>query len=895
MGGSYKSYLRVADESAAHVDTRWLLPAKLASLQNGVALRGWWAVFRSENVRFQTVQIAASLLLSVACALPAAAQGPVPDSPAIEQKIDSMLSKMTLQQKLEIIGGVDSMFIRAEPSAGFPSLKMSDGPEGVRTWGPDTAYAGGIALAAAWDPALAEKMGDSIGKDARARGVHFLLGPGVNIYRAPMCGRNFEYLGEDPFLAGQTAAAYIRGVQDQGVIATVKHFAANNQEYDRHNVSSDLDERTLREIYLPAFEAAVKEGHVGAVMNSYNLLNGEHATQNKHLNLDILKGDWKFDGVLMSDWDATYSAVGAANGGLDLEMPSGKFMNPKNLTDAVKSGQVSQSTIDDKVRRIFRDTLRFGFLDRDQFVATDPKFSQEGRQVAMQEALESITLLKNEGNLLPLDPNQVHTIAVIGPDAWPAVPGGGGSSHVDAFSPVSFMTGLSNALAGKVNVLYDPGLPTVEDMMRETEFVSASGQEPTNDRFRGNQVKVETFDNANFSGTPAVTHQRRLATFQAERFAPPSPTRRSIRYTAQYMPSKTEDYVFLIGAAGHDAYKLIVNGKPVLEQTPHEGQAPRYAEVPLTAGKAASVEVDYQPDSSNMRLGLGIRGVDELVSAEAKKIAAAADVVFVAVGFDASNESEGFDRTYELPFGQDQLIEAVAQANPHTIVSLTAGGNVDMHRWLDKVPVLLHNWYPGQEGGRAMAQILTGRHDPEGHLPVSFEKSWDENPVHDSYYPAPTAPGQTPHVEYKEGVFLGYRYYTTNDKKPLFPFGYGLSYTTFSFSNLKVDAPEGGEQYGYRVSFDVTNTGQREGATVAEVYVGDPSAKVKRPAKELKGFEKVRLAPNETKHVTVALNQRSFAYWSDAKKGWQVDPGAFTVFVGDSSEHTPLQQNLNVQ
>src|SRR6185312_13896549 len=428
------------------------------------------------------------------------------------------------------------------------------------------------------------------------------------------------------------------------------------------------------------------------------------------------------------------------------------------------------STIDDKVRRIFRDTLRFGFLDRDQFVATDPKFSQEGRQVAMQEALESITLLKNEGNLLPLDPNQVHTIAVIGPDAWPAVPGGGGSSHVDAFSPVSFMTGLSNALPGKVNVLYDPGLPTVEDMMRETEFVSASGQEPTNDRFRGNQVKVETFDNANFSGTPAVTHQRRLATFQAERFAPPSSTRRSIRYTAQYMPSKTEDYVFLIGAAGHDAYKLIVNGKPVLEQTPHEGQAPRYAEVPLTAGKAASVEVDYQPDSSNMRLGLGVRGVDELVSAEAKKIAAAADVVFVAVGFDASNESEGFDRTYELPFGQDQLIEALAQANPHTIVSLTAGGNVDMHRWLDKVPVLLHNWYPGQEGGRAMAQILTGRHDPEGHLPVSFEKSWDENPVHESYDPAPTAPGQTPHVEYKEGVFLGYRYYTTNDKKPLFPF-----------------------------------------------------------------------------------------------------------------------------
>ena len=844
-------------------------------------------------MRSQTIHIAASLVLCAACALPAAAQAPVPDSPAIEQKIDSMLAKMTLEQKLELIGGVDNMFIRPEPAAGFPSLKMSDGPEGVRTWGPDTAYAGGIALAASWDPQLAEKMGDSIGKDARARGVHFLLGPGVNIYRAPMCGRNFEYLGEDPFLAGKTAAAYIRGVQDQGVIATVKHFAANNQEYDRHNVSSDMDERTLREIYLPAFEAAVKEGQVGAVMNSYNLLNGVHATQNHHLNLDILKGEWKFDGILMSDWDATYSAAGAANGGLDLEMPTGKFMNPKNLLPAVKSGQVSEATINDKVRRIFRDTLRWGFLDRDQFVPQDSEYSQEGRQVALQEALESITLLKNEGNLLPLDANAIHTIAVIGPDAWPAEPGGGGSSHVDAFAPVSFLTGLSNALAGKVNVLYAAGLPTPEDLMRQTDFYSSS-QQPQNP-WTGSQVKVETFNDPNFSGTPVVSYQRRIASYRSEEFTPPSPTRRSIRFTAQYMPARTEDYLFLIGAGGRDSYKLIVDGKTVLEESQHEGQAPRYVELPLTAGKPASIELDYQPDASNLRLGLGIRGVEELVSPEAKKIAATADVAFVAVGFNPTNESEGFDRTFELPFGQDQLIEAVTAANQKTIVSITAGGNVDMHRWLDHVPVLLHNWYSGQEGGRAMAQILLGRHDPEGHLPVSFERTWAENPVHDSYYPAPTPAGQTPHVEYKEGVFVGYRYYLSNDKKPLFPFGFGLSYTTFSFSNLKVETATGQEPYAYTVSFDVSNSGQREGATVAQVYVGDPSAKVKRPEKELKGFEKVRLAPNETKHVTLELDKRSFAYWSDANKGWQVDPGQFTVFVGDASDHTPLTQNIDVR
>ena len=847
-------------------------------------------------MRNQTFHIAVPLLCCVLSLLPAQlqAQGPVPDSTAIEQRVDAMIGKLTLQQKLELIGGLDSMFIRAEPSAGFASLKMSDGPEGVRTWGPDTAYAGGIALAAAWDPKLANQMGESIGKDARARGVNFLLGPGVNIYRAPMCGRNFEYLGEDPYLSGQTASAYIRGVQSEGVIATVKHFAANNEEYDRHNVSSDLDERTLREIYLPAFEAAVKEGHVGAVMDSYNLLNGTHATQNSHLNLDILKGDWKFDGILMSDWDATYSAVGAANNGLDLEMPSGKFMNPENLLPAIKSGQVTEATIDEKLRRIFRTSIRFGFLDRDQLDAGLPSFSQEGRTVALQEALESITLLKNDGNLLPLDPGKIHTLAVLGPDAWPAVPGAGGSSHTDAFAPISIMTGLSNTLAGKVKVLYAAGLPSATELMQRTEFYDPSGKTPDNP-WTGSQVKIESFDNPNFSGTPTVSSARRIALYRSEEWTPPARQHHSTRFTMRYMPTKTEGYLFLVGAGGSDAYKLIVNGKAVLDQPSREGQAPRYVELPLTSGTPANIELDYWPDAAYPRIGLGVSGVEELVSPEAKKIAAIADAAVVAVGFDPSTESEGFDRSYELPFGQDQLIQAVSSLNPHTIVTITAGGNVDMHRWLDGVPALLHNWYPGQEGGRALAQILIGHQSPEGHLPVSFERSWDENPVHDNYYAAPVPKGQTPHVAYKEGVFVGYRYYTTYDKKPLFPFGFGLSYTTFSFSNLKISPEQATDDGNVTVSFDVTNTGQREGATVAQLYVGDPSAKVKRPLKELKGFEKVRLGPSDTHHVSIALNRRSLAYWSEEKNGWQVDPGKFVIFVGDSSENTPLSQDLTVE
>ena len=845
----------------------------------------------------QTFHFAAAILAVSTLSITAAhAQAPVPDSPAIEQRADAMLSKLSLQQKLELIGGVDSMFIRAEPAAGFPQLKMSDGPVGVRTWGPDTAYAGGIGLAASWDPELARRMGIAIAQDARARGVNFILGPGVDIYRAPMNGRNFEYFGEDPYLAAHTAVPYIEGVQSQGVIATVKHFAANDEEYDRHNVSSDVDERTLREIDLPAFEASVKVAHVGSVMNSYNLLNGVHATENKHLNLDILKNGWGFNGILMSDWDATYSAVGAANGGLDLEMPSGKFMNPKNLTTAVTSGEVSQATIDDKVRRIFRTAIRFGFLDRDQTDLSIPRDSQLGRKVALDEALESLTLLKNENHLLPLDANEIHTIAVLGPDAWPAVPGGGGSSIVTPYSAVSFMNGISSFLGTRAKVLYARGLPTDDELFEETKFgTPAEVAAQTGERSGPQPVKVEVFDNADFSGTPTVAHTRRIASFKSEEWTPSAQTRKSLRYTTVYTPEKTGKYLFLVGAGGSDIYNLMVDGKQVLEETRHEGQAPQSVELPLTANKPAKIQLDYTPDSSYPRIGLGIRSVDDLVSADAKKIASMADAVVVAVGFGPSTESEGFDRTFNLPWGQNELIQAVADANKKTIVTLTAGGNVNMQPWIGSVPALFHNWYPGEEGGKAFAQILFGERSPEGHLPASFERTWSENPVHDNYYAPPVPNGQTPHVKYAEGVFLGYRYYTTFDKKPMFPFGYGLSYTTFAFSNLQVSPTTATSNGDISVSFDVANTGERKGADVAQLYVGDPSAKVKRPVKELKGYQKIRLGPGEKQHVSLTLDHRALAYWDTQKNDWQVDPGKFTVFVGDSSEATPLTADFTVQ
>jgi len=805
-----------------------------------------------------------------------------------------MIAKLTLQQKLELIGGENDMYIRAEPSVGFPRLKMSDASMGVRTWGPDTAYAGGIALAASWDPKLAHETGVSTGDDARARGVNFLLGPGVDIYRAPMNGRNFEYLGEDPYLTAQTAVAYIEGVQSQGVIATIKHFAANDEEYDRHNVSSDVDMRTLREIDLPAFEAAVKVAHVGAVMNSYNLLNGVHSTQNHFLNVEVLRKDWHFNGILMSDWDATYSAVGAANNGLDLEMPSGKFMNPQNLMPAIKDGQVSEATIDQKVRRIFRTAIRFHFLDRPQTVLSIPLDSPMGRAVALQGALESITLLKNQGHLLPLDENKIHTLAVFGPDAWPAVPGGGGSSNVTPFQATSIMTGLSNYLGHRVNVLYARGLPTADDIFRHTEFVEPSGK-PDSPWWMSKAIKVEIFNNPNFSGTPQVMYAPRIASFKSEEWTPPAKVQKSIRMTAEYMPKTTGTYLVLAGAGGSDSYTVFIDGKKVLDQPHREGQAPQFADVQLTAGTPAKLEVDYLPDASYPRIGVGIWPTDKLVTPEVAKIAAMADAAVVAVGFDPETESEGFDRSYTLPFGQDELIQAVAAANKNTIVTLTAGGGVDTSRWIGDVPAFIDNYYPGQAGGTALAEILFGEHSPEGHLPFSFAKSWQQNPTHDCYYAPPVPAGQTPQLKYCEGVFLGYRYYTTKHIQPLYPFGYGLSYTTFSFSNLKVTPEDASPNGPISVSFDVTNTGDRAGADVAQLYVGDPSAKVARPAKELKGYEKVRLEPGKTEHVTLALDHRSLAYWDTAENNWHVDPGKFVVYVGDSSENTPLQQDFEVK
>jgi beta-glucosidase len=796
----------------------------------------------------------------------------------VDKRVDSILSRMTLEEKITYIGGINNFFIRPVPRLGIPELKMSDGPLGVHDYGPTTAYPAGIALAASWDANLARRVGAMMGDDARARGVHFILAPGMNIYRAPMCGRNFEYLGEDPFLASHIAVSLIQGIQSRRVIATAKHFMGNNQEYDRFNVSSNIDERTMREIYLPAFEASVKEAKVGAIMDSYNLVNGVHMTQNDYLNNQILKKEWGFRGILMSDWDSTHDGVAAANAGLDLEMPTGRFMNPQTLIAAVNEGKVSVATIDDKVRRILRTAIEFGLFDHPQQDASIPAYNQPGRELVRQEARESMVLLKNSGNLLPLDKSKVKTIAVLGPDSYPAVVGGGGSSQTTPFDAVSFMEGISNYLGSEAKVLYAADTPPLNEVFQREQFVTAPGGAPG--------LQGEYFNNQDLEGSPALLRTDRLVRFDwgEGSYSADGPVDHfSARWTGYFIPKSTDDYKFYTSA--DDGVRLFIDDEQVINDWQRHAEKLNFYTRRLEGGHAYKIRLEYFEQTGSASVSLGVASAREFVGRETKAVAAKADVAIVCVGFDPSSESEGSDRTFGLPAGQDELVRQISSVNQNTIVVITSGGSVDMTQWIDRIPGVIEVWYPGQEGGTALAQILFGQYSPSGKLPASFERQWEDNATFHSYYPKP---GEK-QVEYSEGVFLGYRHFDRGGVKPLFPFGYGLSYTTFAYHNLKVSPDTGNLNEPVTVSFDLENTGHYEGAEVAQVYVSDNHARVPRPVKELKGFVRIELKPSESSHVSVALDRRAFSYYDTLKKNWSADPGSFGILVGSSSDTIELQ------
>lgn len=791
-----------------------------------------------------------------------------------EQRAKEIVAKMTLKEKLRYISGYTGGFsICPVPRLGLPEVFMADGPQGIRNNTKSTMYPSGILSAATWNRDLNYRLGRGLGQDAKARGVGILLGPGVNIYRSPLCGRNFEYFGEDPYLSGEVAKQYILGVQSEGVIATIKHFAANNQEWDRHHVSSEVDERTLQEVYFAPFRKAVKEAHVGAVMNSYNLLNGVHASENRWLNIDILRDTWGFKGILMSDWVSVYSTVGAANHGLDLEMPTGEYLNEELLMPAIEQGLITEATIDLKVQHILQTLIAFGFLDKepkDTSIALDNPHS---RQTALDIAREGIVLLKNEGNMLPLKGRTV----VMGSNAEVLVTGGG-SGFVSPFSTVSIAEGLEqlqkrNTIRLKDDLLFDD----LKDAIYADEGKRQKG------------FKAEYFKNVELKGTPDATCMENqiahdwgtsvpLEGFPADGF--------SVRWTATYVP--VTNGLVRMTMCGRGGYRAYINDQLIC--TDHLPEREQVIEV--EAGKKYRLRVEYHNYGGDARIGLKAGILNESLL---KQTLAKAKNVVLCVGFnngdeDGGIEGEGADRSFALPKPRLELIRKVTSLHDNVVVVVNVGGGIDFSDWGDKVKAIVMAWYSGQEGGRAVAEILTGVISPSGKLPISIEHRWEDNPVSKSYYENMKF-AEYKRTQYSEGIFMGYRGYDKSGIKPLYPFGYGLSYTTFAYGNLMV------EKNGVnrvKVTFDMSNTGKMDAAEVAQVYVHDVKSSVPRPYKELKGYEKVFLKKGETKRVTIELEDDAFSYYDMDKQRFVVEKGDFEILVGTSSECLPLKGSITL-
>jgi beta-glucosidase len=789
----------------------------------------------------------------------------------VEARVADLLPRLTAGEKLLLLGGDQDFYIRPIARLGLPAVKMADGPLGVRNYGPSTAYPATIGLAATWDAELGRRFGAAMGSDARARGVGIMLAPAVNITRVPVNGRNFEYLSEDPYLAGVFADQVVTGIQSQGVVATVKHFAANNQETDRGTIDVRVGERALREIYLPAFQAAVEKGHAWAVMDAYNRLNGTYCTANTWLNNQVLKGDWGFQGVVMSDWGAAHDTLGVANGGLDLEMPSGAYMSPAKLAPLLAAGQVTQATIDDKVRRILRLEVANGFLDRPQELLT-PKDDPKSADVALQIEREAIVLLKNDYYALPLANKKLKRIVLLGPNA-DNFPVGGGSGHVESFHYVSVAEGLHRLLPKtKLDVFAGPGPALLARLAPVSRYEGPLSLK----FFTGDWSHRKTV--ASLSD-PVIDHEWTEA---------PAPGVALADYWAQWsgkiVAPADGTYVFLVRNHGNVAVNL--DGKQILGSWSNPGDT-LYTEVPLAAGSVHTIELWVRYDN------LGSAGVHFawgaapplLTPAEEERVRSA-DAVVVCAGFNLMLEGEGADRPFELPNGQPELIRRAAALNPRTIVVLNSGGSLATADWIGQVPAVLQAWYPGQEGGRAVAEVLTGKVNPSGKLPISFEQRWEDTPSFGHY------PGAGGTVDYAEGLLVGYRWFDAKGVAPLFPFGHGLSFTTFHYDKFHVEPRTDGT---WAVTFDVTNNGTMGGDEVAELYVSAPvTSKVQRPVRELKGFSRFTLATDQTANVTVLLDRNAFSYWDEKQHAWAVEPGTYTLEVGSSSRKILLSGAVQV-
>jgi len=797
-------------------------------------------------------------------------------SAPLDERVEDLLSRLTLDEKVSLLSGADLMSLPGVPRLGVPPLKMTDGPVGVRGEGA-TAFPAGILLGASFDPDLTGRVAAAIGDEALALGRDMVLGPCVNIARAPLGGRNFESFGEDPYLAARMAAAYVTGLQGRKVLASVKHFALNNQETERMTIDVRVSERAEHEIYLPAFEAAVRAG-AWSVMAAYNKVNGRYSSENDDLLNDVLKTNWGFTGFVVSDWGATHSTLPAAEAGLDVEMPSGEFFGGGKLQAAVRSGALPLAAIDDKTRRVLRAMIGGGVLDRKDS-ERPPRAVVSGPEhlaLAREAAVEGLVLLKNDG-LLPFDA-RVKSVAVIGPFADRDARGGGSSYVLPAKPPVTPFAGMREAV-GDARYSRGAALPG------QLDAIDPSWLTPPRWHGAGPGLLGEYFANRDLRGRPAFKRVDPRVDFDwgfsgpdarigAEDF--------SVRWTGRLRVPAEGDYV--LGVRSDDGARLWLDGEPVVDDWGEHAPQTRTKSVHLKAGRAYDVRLEYFQAGGGASVLFGLapdpqRELDAAVAA-----ARGADAAVVVVGWGAQLEGEGVDRTsLSLPAGQEALIEAVARANKNVVVVVEAGSPALMDRWLRRVRAVVMAFYPGQEAGNALADVLLGRANPSGRLPVTFPRRAEDAPSYNHY------PGAGGVVDYAEGVFVGYRGYDRGKTVPLFAFGHGLSYTRFEYAKLAVrELSNRAGEPDVVVSFDVKNAGARAGAEVAQLYLGPPESKIPRPVQELKGFARVVLEPGETRRVSLRLRRDAFSVYDESAHRWVAAPGRYRLRIGASSRDIRL-------
>ncbi len=819
-------------------------------------------------------------ILRLGAALFAATAAPAtPDDP----RIDALLAQLTLEEKIVLLSGDESDFnAQGVPRLGIPSIRMGDGPAGIRI-GRSTAYPAPVNLAASWDQALAERFGIALAEETRAKGRTCILGPCVGIHRFPLNGRNFESFGEDPWLSGRIGAGVIRGVQSRGVVATVKHFAVNDQEWERREVDVLVDERTLREIHLPPFEAAVREAGVHAAMTSYNRINGPHASQSEPLIRGVLKDDWGFRGIVMSDWESVYTAVGAAKAGLDLEMPSALWFD-HTLQGAVEAGRVPLAVIDDKVRRHLRVRLAAGLFDQPAPPEDEAAVRSDAhRALAHEIATKGMVLLKNDG-LLPLAPEKLRRVALIGPAMSRARTGGGGSSLVLPWRTVSPLEGIVALLGERVECTFEEGV--VIDLYRPATIPAARFTGPSGET---TGLRAEYFDNPDCAGEPVYRVDEPQIDFALIGGSPDPRLHRdrfSIRWTGRFTPPVTQDYELAL--CSDDGSRLWLDGRLVIDHWGPHALATKTGTIRLEGGRAYDLRVEFCELGGDATMILGWRAPDDTAPPPSIAAAAAAareaDVAIVAVGLASFLEGEGNDvADFLMPGGQDELVRAVAAANPNTVVVVYGGVPLLLEHWLPQVKAVFAAFYPGQEGGAALADLLFGRVSPSARLPFSYIQNREQSPAFADY--------RSPDLKsrYSEGVFVGYRHLDRAGIAPLFPFGHGLSYTEFRYSDLEL-VPTAD---GCLVRATITNAGTRAAEEVVQLYVAPPSTTpVPRPPQELKAFAKLALAPGESRRVELPLGPRAFQYFDPATRAWTAAAGDHEIRLGASSRDIRLSAPL---